>query len=786
MKVKKIWLVPLVLLAANATAQHAGLQSFPVSSVRLLDGPFKKAQQTDMKYILALDMDRLLAPYLTEAGLTSKVKSYGNWENSGLNGHIGGHYLSALSYMYAATGNPELLRRLNYMIDELALCQEKNGDGYIGGVPKGRIFWKNISEGKIDAGTFSLNGQWVPFYNIHKVYAGLIDAYTVTGIPKAKGMLVKFADWVYNLTLGLSDTQLQVILRNEHGGMNDALAKICQITGNQKYLTLAKRFSHKAILNPLLHQQDSLTGLHANTQIPKVIGFEQIAELTHDTAWADAANFFWKTVVEHRSVAFGGNSVREHFNPVDDFSSMVEDREGPETCNSYNMLKLTKQLFLAKPSAAYIDYYERTLYNHILSSQGPNGGFVYFTPIRPRHYRVYSQPQQGFWCCVGTGMENHGKYGELIYAHDAKDVYVNLFMASTLNWKQNGLRLVQSTTFPYKETSQIKITLNKPKYFSIHLRHPAWVQTGKMKVLVNNIAQAIKSDAASYVSVARKWKTGDVITIVVPMETKAEQLPDKSQWVTFVHGPMVLAAATDTTDLTGLYADDSRMGHIAAGKLYPMDEAPLIVSDKKDLATLVKTVRNVDLSFSVSDATYQTKYKGLKLVPFYTIQNARYVMYWPYTTSQGLASMQKAVKDKEEAALKLDEITVDKVTAGEQQPEADHAYKGENSANGLFKDRHFRNARGWFSYNLKNNAGEAKKIRVTYSVGGPGNKFDIYINGILLSAADMQNAKRGQFFDIDYDLPVDLMKQNAKVLQIKFSAQQNSSTANIYEVRLLK
>ncbi|RYD93305.1 MAG: glycosyl hydrolase, partial [Sphingobacteriales bacterium] len=683
MKTRVIHLFFFLLFATNSFAQTGELKLFPLSSVKVLDGPFKQAQQTDKEYILTLDPDRLLAPYLREAGLKPLAESYGNWENTGLDGHIGGHYLSALSNMYAATGDKEILRRINYMVNWLARCQQANGNGYIGGVPGGKTIWKEIAEGNIKADAFSLNGKWVPLYNIHKTYAGLIDAYRIAGNRQAKQVLTAYAHWAYRLTSKLSDTQIQNMLRSEHGGMNEAFADIADITGDKKYLGLAQRFSHKKTLNQLLHKQDSLTGIHANTQIPKVIGFMRIAGMAQDTAWAGAADLFWNTVVKHRTISIGGNSVREHFNPADDFSSMLEDREGPETCNSYNMLKLSKLLFLSKHSAGYMDYYERTLYNHILSSQSPEGGFVYFTPIRPGHYKVYSSPQQSFWCCVGSGLENHGKYGELIYAHDDKDLYVNLFMASTLDWKEKGLSLSQNTAFPYSETSTIKLTLKKAENFAIHLRYPAWITPGTMKVLVNNKEQVITKDASAYISLKRNWKTGDVVTLVLPMHNVAETLPDNSQWVSFVHGPIVLAAATDTTNLTGLHADDSRMGHIAAGPIMPMDEAPLLVSNQKNVAAELRAINKNELTFSAAAITDQQKYKGLKLVPFYTLYNTRYVIYWPYTSPERLAGRQKAVKEKEIAALKLDQITVDRVTPGEQQPESDHSFKGEKTSAGI-------------------------------------------------------------------------------------------------------
>lgn len=776
----------LFALSTSVYSQSGQLQSFPLSSVRLLDSPFKKAQQTDMKYILELDADRLLAPYLKEAVLRPLKENYGNWENTGLDGHIGGHYLSALSEMYAATGNQQIKERLDYMLDNLEKCQLKNGDGYIGGVPGSKALWGDIAKGKIDAGGFSLNGKWVPWYNVHKVYAGLVDAYTLTGNEKAKKMLVQLSDWCLKLVANLSDDQIQLMLKSEYGGMNEVFADVAAITGDKKYLVLAKKFSHKTILDPLLKEEDKLNGLHANTQIPKVIGFMRVAEVGGDAKWADAANFFWNTVVENRTISIGGNSVREHFNSADDFSSMLESREGPETCNSYNMLKLSKHLFLAHPDSKYMDYYERTTYNHILSSQHPDGGFVYFTPIRPRHYRVYSEPQEAFWCCVGSGLENHGKYGEMIYAHDATDLYVNLFIPSTLNWKEKGLKLTQNTKFPFEEQSSLILDLKKAEKFSIKLRYPSWVTNGELKIKVNGKEVAIVKDANSYVAINRKWKSGDVISIILPMHSKAERLPDQSAWVSFLHGPIVLAAVTDTTDLVGLRADGSRMGHIASGPIYPIEEAPMLVSNSNDLSASLKEIKDKPFTYSASDIIYQDQFKDLKLVPFFQIHDARYMLYWPYTTKEKLPELQAAMKKREEAKMKLEAQTVDLVTAGEQQPENDHNFKGEQTDTGIYKERHYRNGKGFFSYELKNPKLEARKLRFTYFGSDKNRNFDVYINSVLVASIAMDGKEGNQFVDKMIEIPAEVLKSSAKLLEVKFQAKPNSSITGIYEVRLMK
>ncbi|QNA46258.1 glycoside hydrolase family 127 protein [Lacibacter sediminis] len=776
--------IVLLSLVFDCISQTATLKTFPLADVRLLNSPFKQAQETDKKYILSLNVDRLLAPFLKEAGIETKAISYPNWENSGLDGHIGGHYLSALANMYAATGDAEILRRLTYMIDQLEKCQQKDADGYVGGIPGGKKMWNDVAAGKINAGSFSLNEKWVPLYNIHKLYAGLIDAYNIAGNQKAKTVLIKLSDWFYNITAKLSNEQLQTILRSEHGGMNEAFADVAAITGDKKYLELAKCLSHQIILNPLLQQKDALNGLHANTQIPKVIGFMRIAEITGDSSWANAANFFWNTVVTRRTISIGGNSVREHFHPANDFSSMIETKEGPETCNSYNMLKLSKQLFLAHPSSQYTDYYERTMYNHILSSQHPNGGFVYFTPIRPRHYRVYSQPQMGMWCCVGTGMENHGKYGELIYAHNEKDLYVNFFIPSILNWKEKGLRVEQLTAFPNSEETQLKIIINKPQQFAIVLRYPSWLKDGKLKAYVNKKEVLLKKNADSYVSISRTWKTGDVLSIQLPMEIKAEFLPDSSSWVSFVRGPIVLAAATDTTGTTGLKADDSRMGHIANGPSYSIEDAPMIITGSKKNITSLKSVTGKAFTYTASDLIYPAKYKSLQLVPFYTLHDTRYMLYWRYATPAQLESIKEEIRKKEEVQLVLEKITVDQVAPGEQQPESDHNFKGEQTESGVHKDRHWRTAKKWFSYELKNTDAAARILRITYFGQDRNRLFDIYVNNVLLQTVELNGSKGDQFFDVDYELPAEVAKE--KLIAVKFVAKEKSTAGGIYYVRLVK
>ena len=394
-------------------------------------------------------------------------------------------------------------------------------------------------------------------------------------------MLVALADWCAALVSKLSDDQVQQMLGAEHGGMNEVLADVFALTGDRKYLDLAQRFSHRALLEPLTRRDDPLTGLHANTQIPKVIGYGRIAELGGDPAGRDAAAFFWDTVVHRRTVAFGGNSVREHFNAPEDFAPMLESREGPETCNTYNMLRLTEQLFRGKPLAEYADYYERSLYNHILSTQHPeHGGYVYFTPIRPRHYRVYSQPKECFWCCVGTGMENHGKHGQFVYAHRGDELFVNLFVASELTWPERGLTVRQDTTFPDEPRTRLRLTLAQPRQFAVHVRHPAWVAEGAFRVTINGQPWPTRSTPSSYVaidrSVARRRSDRDR---AADADRASSGCPTARTTPRSCTGRSCSRRKTGTEQIDGLIAGPGRMAHTSPGPYLPLDAAPMLVGD---------------------------------------------------------------------------------------------------------------------------------------------------------------------------------------------------------------
>lgn len=768
------------LLIGKAQTQQE-VSYFPLQDVKLLESPFLQAQQTDLHYIMAMEPDRLLAPFLREAGLTPKASSYTNWENTGLDGHIGGHYISALSMMYAATGDTAIYNRLNYMLNELHRAQQAVGTGFIGGTPGSLQLWKEIKAGNIRAGGFDLNGKWVPLYNIHKTYAGLRDAYLYAGSDLARQMLVALTDWMIDITVGLTDQQMQDMLRSEHGGLNETFADVAEITGDKKYLELARRFSHKVILDPLVKDEDRLTGMHANTQIPKVIGYKRIADLAQDQNWDHAARFFWNTVVNHRSVCIGGNSVREHFHPADNFTSMLNDVQGPETCNTYNMLRLTKMLYQTSPDIRFADYYERALYNHILASQQPTkGGFVYFTPMRPGHYRVYSQPETSMWCCVGSGLENHTKYGEFIYAHAKDTLYVNLFIPSRLTWKEKKITLVQETRFPDEEQIRFRVEKSKKKAFSLKLRYPSWAKGAS--VSVNGKVQETNAQPGEYLTIHRKWKAGDEITLNMPMQVALEQIPDRENFYAFMYGPIVLASPTGTENMDGLYADDSRGGHIAHGKQISMQEIPMLIGSAASLPQSLRKINDDLVAFTYTGSVYPAQKEALKLIPFFRLHDSRYAVYFHQVTEAEVESIRKEVALSERKAMELANQTVDLIFPGEQQPESDHGILYEQAETGINKDRHFRRAKGWFSYNLKVKE-EASQLMITVRKEDYTKVAILLNNEKLTVSPTISKPNKEDFITICYSLP---QKLSAGSYPIRFSPDGTEWTPAIYEVRLLK
>ncbi len=781
----------LMLLAAGGIQAQDRLYAdeFPLGDVTLLDGPLKKARDLNVKVLLQYDNDRLLAPFLKEAGLKPKGELYPNW--AGLDGHVGGHYLTALA-MNAATGSKECRERMEYWISELQACADANaknhpewGKGYIGGVPGSDRIWSAYKKGNF--GPYS--GAWVPFYNVHKIYAGLRDAWVYCSNEQAKKLFLGLCDWAIDLTSGLTDAQVERTLHTEHGGMNEVLADAYAITGDKKYLDVAKRFSHKRMLLPLSQRQDCLDNLHANTQVPKVVGFERIAELTGDEAYHEASAYFWDIVTGERTLAFGGNSRREHFPSKEACQDFVTDIDGPETCNTNNMLKLSEELHRRNPEARYADFYELATFNHILSSQHPeHGGYVYFTSARPRHYRNYSAPNEAMWCCVGTGMENHGKYGQFVYTKKADNLFVNLFVASELNWKERGIVLRQETGFPYAETSKITIAQGKGQ-FTLQVRYPGWVKPGAFQVKVNGKPVTVVTGPSSYVAVSRQWKKGDVVELTFPMHNSVKYLPNLPQYIALMHGPILLAMKTGTEDLVRLIADDSRFGQLAVGKKLPVDKAPMLINnDLEDIANQLHPVAGKPLHFTIS--TKMENEIRNELMPFFELHDARYMIYWLALSEDNYKGyLDKLAKDEQERQA-LEARTTDKVQPGEQQPESDHFMETDRSQVGNTNDVFYRDASDghYFSYMLQTGGQTDLSLRLKYWGVGEwkSHEFDILVDDVLVKEVNNTGKYRISEFKYEtYPVPAELLKGKTQV-RVKFVAKPRKQIGEIYEVRLVK
>ena len=765
----------LMTMTTNSVSAQDRLYAdeFPLGDVTLLDGPLKKARDLNIQTLLKYDNDRLLAPYLKEAGLTPKGKSYPNWD--GLDGHVGGHYLTAMA-INAATGNEECRKRMEYWISELQACADANaknhpawGKGYVGGVPGSDRVWGNFKKG--DFGAYY--GAWVPFYNIHKMYAGLRDAWVYCGNEQAKKLFLGFCDWAIDLTAGLTDAQMERVLDTEHGGMNEVLADAYAITGDKKYLDVAKRFSHRRLLNPLMARRDCLDNMHANTQVPKVVGFERIAELGGDEAYHTAGAYFWDIVTGERSLAFGGNSRREHFPSKEACKDFVEDIDGPESCNTNNMLKLTEDLHRRNPEARYADFYELAMFNHILSTQHPeHGGYVYFTSARPRHYRNYSAPNEAMWCCVGTGMENHGKYGQFVYTHVGDALFVNLFVASELNWRDKGIQLRQETLFPYAESSRITITHGKGK-FALQLRYPGWVKPGQFGVMVNGKPVSIITGPSSYVAIDRQWKKGDVVDIEFPMHNSVRYMPNLSQYIALMHGPIMLAMKTGTEDLAMLIADDSRFGQLAVGKKLPIDQAPILINnDIESIANQLQPVAGKPLHFTLSTKMVND------------------MMYWLALSEDSYKGYLDNLARQEKEREALEARTTDKVQPGEQQPESDHFMETDNSFVGNTNDVFFRDASNghYFSYLMQTSGKTDLSLRLKYWGVGEwkSHEFDIFVDDVLVTSVNNTGKYRiSEFKYEEYPVPAEALK-GKKQVRVKFVAKPHKQIGEIYEVRLIR
>jgi uncharacterized protein len=598
-----------------------GALPFELTSVRLLPGPFAAARDLDARYLLSLEPDRLLHNFRVNAGLEPKATVYGGWESQEpwveirCQGHTLGHYLSACAMMASAAGNERLQERVAYIVNELAACQRAGGSGLICAFPDGATQLENALAGRPITG--------VPWYTVHKVMAGLRDAYSIAQNQQALQVLRLLADWIDNASRSVDEARFQKMLEVEHGGMNEVLADLAAITSERRYLMLAERFNHHALLDPLSAQRDVLDGLHSNTQIPKVVGFARLHELTGNERYATAAKFFWRNVTQERSFATGGHGDREHFFPASEFAQHLGSAKTMETCCTHNMLRLTRALFLKQPVSTYGDYYERALFNGILASQDPaGGGFTYFQATRPGYPKLYCTPIDSFWCCTGTGMENHAKYGDSIYFQSRQVLYVNLFIASELTWRDKGVTLTQLTRFPDEPGTRLSFRMTAPTRLRLKIRHPEWC--ARVTCKLNGRIQAAIPGADGYLEINRLWRDGDVIDVEIPMEFRVAALPGSPDIAAVMYGPLVLAARCGTAGMTP-GADIIVNERTSGDMLKTQMDLPRLDVTADTLSKRLVRETGGPLSFSL-----KTRQQQFELIPYYRIAHERYSLYWRY------------------------------------------------------------------------------------------------------------------------------------------------------------
>ncbi len=751
--------------APRATARPAipiRAHSLPLDAVRLLDGPFKHAQDLDAAYLLRLEPDRLLARFRAEAGLPEKAKPYGGWEGMDICGHSLGHYLSACALMFAATGDDRFRARVDAIVAELAAVQAAFGDGYVAAVPDGRRLFADVAAGRIETANFKLNGCWVPWYNIHKTMAGLLDARRWCGSAKAEAVFLGLAGWTERLLARLTDDQVQRMLACEHGGMNEVLAEAYALTGDARYREAAARFNHRAVLDPLARGEDCLPRLHGNTQIPKLIGAARQHELTGDPALGAAAACFWTVVTRDHSYAIGGHGDHEYFGQPRRLDDRLSTNTA-EVCNTYNMLKLTRHLFGWSPDAAYADFAERALFNHILASQHPETGMLcYFLPLKPGHHKTYCDPYDSFWCCVGTGMENHARYGESVYFVDDGGLWVNLFIASEAAWRERGVVLRQETRFPDGETTRLSIVRGGPVRFALRVRHPAWTET--LFLRLNGEAVAASSRPSGYAVVDREWRAGDSLEVRLPMRLRLEGLPDNPGRAAVCFGPLVLAGESEP---------------LAAA------EAPVLVPGDRSVDAWIRPVAGEPGVFRTDGVG---RPKDVTLRPLFRVQDRPYTVYWDLFTEAAWEARKVGYRAEQARLREREARTVDVMRLGEMQPERDHGFQGERSIVTHHDERPCRDARegGWFSFAVKVLPDCPVALAVTYWGSDERDReFDLLVDGTRIATQRLERERPGAFFAVEYPIPVELTRGKPRA-HVTFQAHAGKTAGRVFEVRVVK
>jgi DUF1680 family protein len=743
---------------------------FHLRDVRLLDGPFKRSQDIHAAYLLSLDPDRLLSRFLVEAGLPAKAANYPGWEQKELPGVGASFYLSGCARLYATTGDHRFLERVNRIVDELDRCQRANGNGYLLATKDGKRIFAEIERGNIRLdGGWLVNGEPEPYYALEKLFSGLRDAWRVAGVRKALEIAVRLGQWLDHQMSHLSNEQMQKIMSCEFGGMNWVLADLYADTGDRRFLALSKRWDHEGILGPLSRGQDILPGKHANTQFPKISGLAARYPYSADPADRITAEFFWDRVVHHHSFVTGDNSTSEHFGPPDRLDGRLS-AQTCENCNAWNMVRLTALLFALEPRAELGDFTERILWNHILAAQHPRDGRVcYFLPLESGHVKPYEGLYDRFACCTCSGFDSYARHGEAIYFHSPGELYVNLYIASELHWRDMDVTLRLETRLPDDDTVHLRLTMPSARRFKLALRCPVWATT-KMTIAINGKAQDVVGEPGNFVVLDREWRGGDTVDLTMPLTTRIETMPDNPHRVALFKGPILLA------------------GDLGPETAEQADDVPILIPDDRPLGDWLKTSPGEPLRFELAGVG---RPRGVPLLPFFRVSDHRYVVYWDVLTPEQWATL-KQDRDREQKRRKaLESRTLDQVKIGDPSSEMSHGLKFERSntgrgAYGSHMETHWRDAPdGWFSYELKVAPDRPGELLCTYWGKERGARtFDIQVNGQTIATTTLDSNHPAAFFDRTYPIPSVLTQGNARVT-VKFLAHAQNIAGGLFGLRTL-
>ena len=762
---------PVAVRAAGSPVLPLSVKPLPLAAVRLTPSVYATAVEVNRTYLLSLSADRLLHNFILYAGLPPKGEIYGGWESDTIAGHTLGHYLSALVCTYQQTGDKACRERADYIVAELARAQAARGTGYVGALGRkrkdgklvdGEEIFPEVMRGEIHSGGFDLNGSWSPLYTVHKLMAGLLDVHAAWGNATALRVELGLAEYFARVFAALNDAQMQQLLNTEYGGLNESFAELSAQTGDTRWLDVAQRIYDHKVLDPLVAGQDKLANFHANTQVPKLVGLARIHELNGKPEPADAAKFFWSAVTEHHSYVIGGNADREYFSAPDTIGEHITEQTC-EHCNTYNMLKLTRHLYSWKPEAAYFDYYERAHLNHVMAAQNPaTGGFTYMTPLMTGSSRGYSTPQEdGFWCCIGTGMESHSKHGESIFWEGGGTLLVNLYIPAEASWATRNAKLTLETRYPMQPESRVKLTsLPKPSKFAIGLRIPSWAK-GKAEVTVNGVPFT-PGLVSGYAVVERRWKEGDVVAITLPLELRIEAAPGDAKTIAVLRGPMVMAADLAPASQNWDNPDPAMVGEDLLGGFKPGGKAERVSYETKGV------VRPADLTF----------------VPFYSQYERRSAVYFKRFSEDQWKVEEAAFLADQAHQRDVAARSVDVMHLGEMQPERDHDLVSETSYPVTYRGRNGRDARagGYFEFTLQTRPGPLV-LMATYWGDERGQSFDILVEDVLLASQQLKNDKPGKFFDVEYPVPEALTKDKSKI-RVRFVPHNRSTAGPVFGVRL--